>query len=105
MPNGDGSIPAGQVQGQAVHPEARGQIYGAGSHPAIEWLVGRDNWRTWRFAVRTFLEIEHLWDTLPSLPTWDATNGFPNGPGVILRPTVDTWDAENGIVGCPGVIP
>lgn len=33
----------------------RGQKYAIQGHPAIERLVGRENWRTWKFADKTFM--------------------------------------------------
>lgn len=39
----------------------------------IEKLTGRDNYSTWRFAVKTYLEHEELWDCIEN-PTGDAAN-------------------------------
>lgn len=36
--------------------------------PAIERLVGRENWHTWKFALRTFLEVEELWEAVEPIP-------------------------------------
>ncbi|CAH2100028.1 unnamed protein product [Euphydryas editha] len=39
----------------------------------IEKLTGRDNYSTWRFAVKTYLEHEELWDCIEN-PTGDVAN-------------------------------
>ncbi|XP_049537542.1 uncharacterized protein LOC125952234 [Anopheles darlingi] len=41
--------------------------------PAIERLKGRENWRTWKFAVRTYLEVEDLWEAIEPTPKEDGT--------------------------------
>lgn len=35
---------------------------------AIEQLVGRENWQTWKFALRTYLEVEELWEAVKATP-------------------------------------
>ncbi|XP_055545580.1 uncharacterized protein LOC129730329 [Wyeomyia smithii] len=42
---------------------------------AIERLIGRENWRTCKFAVKTYLEVEDLWDVVQ--PTPNADGSFP----------------------------
>ncbi|XP_062700064.1 uncharacterized protein LOC134284799 [Aedes albopictus] len=49
-------------------------IHGTTSLPAIELLLGRENWSTWKFAVQTFLELEDLWEVVKPTPNADGTD-------------------------------
>lgn len=46
------------------------------NHPAIESLVDRENWRTWKFK-KTFLEVEDFWDVVQPIPNagWNPLRG------------------------------
>lgn len=38
-------------------------------------LVGRENWHTWKFAIRSYLEVEEGWEAVKATP--DETGNVP----------------------------
>lgn len=47
--------------------------YSVSSLHAIQRLLGRENWTTWKFAVQSLLELEELWDVVKPIPNADGT--------------------------------
>lgn len=45
----------------------------ANSNFGIEPLVGRENWTTWKFAVKTYLQVEDLWQAVEPNKKADGT--------------------------------
>ncbi|XP_055522420.1 zinc finger protein 208-like [Wyeomyia smithii] len=39
-------------------------VSGSSNIPAIERLRGRENWSSWKFAAKTYLHLEGLWDAI-----------------------------------------
>lgn len=50
-----------------------GSSYGGSSLPALERLTGRANWSSWKFAAKTYLQLEGLWDAVKPKKKDDGT--------------------------------
>ena len=46
---------------------------GSTSIPSIERLLGRENWTSWKFAAKTFLQLEGLWEVVKPVKKEDGT--------------------------------
>lgn len=63
------SVPGTSSQGgSAGNPQA-----GSSNLPSIERLTGRANWAAWKFATKTYLQLEGLWDAVKPKQKEDGT--------------------------------
>lgn len=53
--------------------QSQSSFGGSSSLPSIEGLAGRQNWSSWKFAAKTFLQLEGLWDAVKPKQKDDGT--------------------------------
>lgn len=63
--------PPGSSQGARTNPP--GSSSSLAGLPPIQRLIGRENWTTWKYAVKMYLVHEELWEVVQPTPKEDGT--------------------------------